>query len=176
MKRRRQTTKRQTSKRIEGSGWSQSPRQNLAPLGSSTHTPIVFPPTSRYTPFSKKQATAMKRSILPTAAAVALISTFVGSANAAWEDHDSSVRQYDLGPPMLSNALQWVSTGCPDGIDYCGMLEFCEDTSDFPNVVFGYRHPCLDDEEECECDDKCFIVILGLRLTLRPRRPQRVRL
>lgn len=93
----------------------------------------------------------MKRCILPTAAAVALTSTFVGSANAAWEDHDSSVRQYDLGPPMLSNALQWVSTGCPDGIDYCGMLEFCEDTSDFPNVVFGYRHPCLDDDEECEC-------------------------
>jgi hypothetical protein len=92
----------------------------------------------------------MKRCIL---AATAGLGIFVGPANAAWDDHDSTVRQYDLGPPMLSNALQWVSTGCPDDIDYCGMLEFCEDTSEFPKVVFGYRHPCNndDEEEECEC-------------------------
>ena len=82
----------------------------------------------------------------------ALTAVFVGSASAAWEDHDSTVRQYDLGPPMISNALQWISTGCPEGIDYCGMPELREDTSDFPNVIFGYRHPCNDDdEEECEC-------------------------
>mmetsp|Transcript_33484 Transcript_33484/g.73454 ORF Transcript_33484/g.73454 Transcript_33484/m.73454 type:complete len:571 (+) Transcript_33484:148-1860(+) len=67
---------------------------------------------------------------------------------AAHDDH--TAMQYDAGPPMQANRLHWVSTGCPDGIDYCGMIEFCEDTSDFPNVVFGYRHPCHDDEV-CEC-------------------------
>ena len=46
----------------------------------------------------------------------------------------------------------WFSaneTSCPEGYDFCGILEFCEGENDENTTVFGYRLPCP--EGDCEC-------------------------
>lgn len=56
-------------------------------------------------------------------------------------------------PPLAAEGgypgdlFPWASGDtCPEGVDYCGMLEFCTDTN---SKTFGYRLPCL--EEDCPC-------------------------
>ena len=56
-------------------------------------------------------------------------------------------------PPLAAEGgypgdlFPWASGDtCPEGFDYCGMLEFCAGNN---LNTFGYRLPCL--EEECPC-------------------------
>lgn len=85
-------------------------------------------------------------------ASLALLTQTASAQQREWEDHDETVMYYEEAP-MQANRLRWVSgSACPPDHDYCAMLEFCEDDSAWPDVIYGYRLPCVEEDESlCEC-------------------------